>query len=206
MKIFGYSTGPIMVNTYLVYDENNVGFIVDPGGPSKQMMDKIKKDNINIKYILLTHGHGDHIGGIEDIVSKIPQVKIVASEKEKELLGNGDLNSSTEIFGHPIEIEADVWVKDKESMSIGEIDVQFIETPGHTRGGICIYSGNILFSGDTLFHGSIGRTDFYGGNYEELINSIRNKLFILPDDTKVLPGHMGETSIGYEKKYNPFVR
>ncbi len=206
MKVFGYTTGPIMVNTYLAYDENKLGFIVDPGGPSKLLMDKINKENINLKYIVLTHGHADHIGGIADLLSAFPQLKIIACEKEEELLMDGSLNSSIEMFRKTIEISADIWVKDGDTIEVGNMTLKFIETPGHTKGGMCIQVEDVLFSGDTLFRASIGRTDFYGGNYGQLISSIKDKLFILDDKTKVLPGHEEETSIEYEKKHNPFVR
>lgn len=205
MKTFKYLTGPIQVNTYLAYDETGNGFIVDPGGYSKQLTEKAISEGINIKYIILTHGHGDHIGGVDDFKNDFPEAKVIAYYGEREMLENASLNVSGELFGRPITINADIYVADGDKLTIGNTELTFVHTPGHTKGGMCIITKGYVFSGDTLFMSSIGRTDFYGGSFDELINSIKEKLFILPDDTVVLPGHMGETSIGYEKEHNPFV-
>ena len=205
MKTFKYLTGPIQVNTYLAYDETGNGFIVDPGGYSKQLTEKAISERINIKYIILTHGHGDHIGGVDDFKNDFPEAKVIAYYGEREMLENASLNVSGELFGRPITINADIYVADGDKLTIGNTELTFVHTPGHTKGGMCIITKGYVFSGDTLFMSSIGRTDFYGGSFDELINSIKEKLFILPDDTVVLPGHMGETSIGYEKEHNPFV-
>lgn len=206
MKIKHYLTGLLSVNTYLVYDEKTKeGFIVDPGGYSHQLAADAKDSGVNIKYIILTHGHGDHIGGVAQYLAECPDAKVIAHEIEAEMLGNPQLNVSLDCCGRPISMEADIYVKDRETLKVGEMELTFIHTPGHTTGGMSIYVDKHIFSGDTLFCRSIGRTDFWGGDFRTIINSIKDRLFAFPDDTIVLPGHMGPTTIGDEKRGNPFV-
>ena len=199
-------TGPIQVNTYLAYDEETKeGFIVDPGAYCRELTTKAIEAGLDIKYIILTHGHGDHIGGIEGHLKDFSGAKIVAHEDEAEMLENPQYNLSLEVCGKPLSIKADIFVRDKDTLKVGNLELTFIHTPGHTKGGMCIYVAGQLFSGDTLFRQSIGRSDFYGGDYRALINSIKDRLYVFPDDTKVYPGHMGMTTIGDEKRGNPFV-
>lgn len=206
MKIKCYYTGPIQVNTYLCYDEETLeGFVVDPGGPSASLLNDIDENHVSLKYVLLTHGHGDHIGGVEELMARYPDAKLVASHKEMDLLTNKLDNVSREMFGRTIILHPDLLVKEGDMLSIGNISFKVLETPGHTPGGICFYTTGIVFSGDTLFRQSIGRTDFPGGDQRLLFNSIREKLYTLPEDTVVLPGHMGQTDIGFEKRNNYFV-
>ena len=206
MKINKYLTGIITVNTYLVYDEDTKkGFIVDPGAYCPQLTKDAKDENVDIKYIILTHGHGDHIGGVAEHLKDFPDAKVVAYEDEAEMLANPKFNLSKDCCRREISMSADIYVKDRETMKVGNMELTFIHTPGHTKGGMSIYTDGYLFSGDTLFRMSIGRTDFYGGDFREIINSIKDRLFVFPDDTVVLPGHMGSTTIGDEKRGNPFV-
>ncbi|MDD5921878.1 MAG: MBL fold metallo-hydrolase [Eubacteriales bacterium] len=205
ISIQRYMTGPIGVNTYLVFDETKEGFIVDPGGESQELLEQVKEKQLHIGYILLTHGHGDHIGWIEDLRKIFPGIQVVANENEKALLENPRFNDSPSINGYPISVKADRFVADEETMKIGNMKIRFLYTPGHTPGGQSIVVGHYVFSGDTLFQLSVGRTDFPGGNYAALIQSIKEKLFKLPEDTVVLPGHMDITTIEVEKEHNPFV-
>lgn len=206
MVIERFLTGPIQVNTYLAYDEETKeGFIVDPGAYCPELTAKAKESGVDIKYIILTHGHGDHIGGIEGHLKDFPDAKIVAYEDEAEMLENPQYNLSLEVCGRPVSVSADIYVKDKETLKVGNLELTFIHTPGHSKGGMCIYTAGHLFSGDTLFRQSIGRSDFYGGDYRVLINSIKDRIYVFPDETKVYPGHMGMTTVGDEKRGNPFV-
>lgn len=207
MRITNLPSGALQANTYLAVDEKtNEGFIVDPGGYNKVLTKEVRDNDVNIKYIILTHGHSDHICGVNEHKAEFPDAKIVAYKDEEAMLENPNLNQSPG-FGVPYSTKADILVSDGDELKIGDVTLKFIHTPGHTEGGMCIYvkEAKALFSGDTLFRQSIGRTDFPGGSYKEIMDSIRKKLFLLPDDTNVFPGHMGTTSIGFEKENNPFV-
>lgn len=206
MKIKTFVTGFLQINTYLVYDEDTLeGFIVDIGSYLKDITDFVNKKGIHIKYIIATHGHDDHTGGVNDQRKDFPDAKVVAHKGDKDWYTDPRLNGSIEISGKPNTIDIDEYVNDGDTLTVGNMKLDIIHTPGHTPGGICIYTSNSLFSGDTLFSQSIGRTDFTGGSFEDIAHSIREKLYKLPDDTKVYPGHMGMTTIGIEKKNNPFV-
>ena len=206
MQIYNYMTGPLSVNTYLVVDEETKkGFIVDPGGEDKKLFQFVKENGITVEYIVLTHGHGDHICGIEAYQNAWPEALVVAHEEESALLNDSNRNYSSMTCGFPLSITPDHSVKDDEELDVGGLVLKFLFTPGHTPGGMSIHVGNCVFSGDTLFAGSVGRTDFPGSSFQKLKRSIEEKLYSLPDDTKVYPGHMGTTTIGIEKEHNPFV-
>lgn len=205
MTVKKFITGPVQANTYLVYDETKDGFVVDPGAYNAQLNQMIEQEGINLKYIVLTHGHADHIGGVESVLKLCPDAKIIAHRLEEEMLTKPELNISVEIYGKPIVIKTDIFVDDMDSVKCGNMELVFMHTPGHSVGGMCILCDGCIFSGDTLFRASIGRTDFEGGSFPQIVKSIKEKLFVFPDNTLVYPGHMSETMIGYEKEYNPFV-
>lgn len=206
MVIKSFYTGPLSVNCYVATDEGSKKtFMVDPGGHNVDMVNYIKNNNLELDYIILTHGHGDHIGGVPDMKKEFPGAEVVACIHDKELLEDANRNMSPMVYGYPVSFAADRYVADGETLKVGSMELLFLHTPGHTPGGMCIVTGNVVFSGDTLFEQSIGRTDFPGSSYPAIVKSIREKLFVLPDDTTVLPGHMGSTTIGFEKENNPFV-
>lgn len=206
MEIIIYGENGMACNTYLVFDEDTkAGFIVDAGKFEQSLVDEVTKRELNISHLILTHGHGDHIGGVNEYKEQLASLKVLAHEDEKEFLLDPSQNVSKGIWGREISIKADHYVKDEEKLMVGPIELKFIHTPGHTKGGMCILADGVLFSGDTLFRQSIGRTDFPGGDFGEIKASIQDKLFVLAEETDVFPGHMGPTTIEFEKANNPFV-
>ncbi|HPF19048.1 MAG: MBL fold metallo-hydrolase [Bacillota bacterium] len=200
MKVKVFPCGYLQTNCYLVWNESTKNaFIVDPGDVSPDLKAWIQKEKLTPQYVLLTHGHGDHTGGLADIKKEFPEIRSVASKKERKFL----LERKTSYGAGGI--ECDIYVEDGQEMQAADTTLRFLSTPGHTPGGMCILMDKTLFSGDTLFRCSVGRSDFPGGDQEALIRSIREKLLVLPADTRVLPGHEEETTIGYEERYNPFV-
>lgn len=200
MNVKVFPCGYLETNCYLVWnDSSQQAIIVDPGDFSSELNTFLLKEEITPEYIVLTHGHGDHTGGISALKKAYPSIQLIASKKEKKFLFDRKIS-----YGEG-GIDCDIYVDDGEEMELNGLKLRFISTPGHTPGGMCVLIGKTLFSGDTLFRASVGRSDFPGGDSSELIHSITNKLFVLPDDTRVLPGHSDETTIGYEKRYNPFV-
>lgn len=191
-------TGEIQENCYIVIDESTKkAFIVDPGDEGSKIADVIDSLGIKLEYILLTHGHFDHVGAVEYIADKynvpfyISEVDEKWSEKVPSLFGKLR--------------KADGYLKDGDSIAFGDNNIKVIETPGHTEGGLCFLIDDILLTGDTLFRTSIGRTDFPGGNFKDIIASIKNKLLELGDDITVYPGHGPSSTIAFEKERNPYL-
>lgn len=195
--------GLLAANCYILgCEETKEGVIIDPGGDEEKLISKIEKSGLKIKYIILTHGHFDHIGAVNEIRNKTNALVAIHS-LDKEMLE--DEKRSKKNNRRLITIDSyDMDLKDGDLLTIGNLELKIIHTPGHSPGGISIFIDNILFTGDTLFAGSIGRTDFYKGDMEEILSSIKNKLFTLPDDTKVYPGHGPSSTIFKEKTSNPF--
>lgn len=203
VKVSTVTVGPIQTNCYIVYTGKNQGIIIDPGFEAGRIKDRVKALNVVPEAVLLTHGHFDHISAAEEMRSTYG-VKIYASVLEKETLQDINMNLTYEATGNPVSLHGDEFLNDGEEISPAGIKIRCISTPGHTCGGMCFFlpDDGVLFSGDTLFRGSCGRTDFPGGSEKDIISSIRDKLFVLPEDTKVFPGHGEPTSIAYEKKNN----
>ncbi len=206
MIIKTFIAGMMQTNCYVVSNEETKEcFLVDPAVCTPDMVSYIKENGLKLQAILLTHGHFDHILGITEFLREF-EVPVYAYEAEKELLEDAEKNLSSAYGMFYIFKDAE-YLKDGQVLEIAGMKIKVIYTPGHTIGGCCYYleDEKVLFSGDTLFYTSIGRTDFETGSYNKLVNSVRLKLFRLPDEVKVYPGHMSETTIGYEKKYNPFL-
>ncbi|WP_455012667.1 MBL fold metallo-hydrolase [Mogibacterium timidum] len=196
---------PIGENTYVIKDESTGKCaVIDPGCMTASI-NRFIYDGSGLKYILLTHAHWDHIAALNEYVSKYPDARVVASFDEREMLIDSSINHSARYTESAISREADIYVSDNEELSLGNSKLRFIATPGHTKGGMCILVDDKLFSGDTLFLRSVGRTDLYGGSWQDLKASIQDKLFKLDGSTKVYPGHGPSTTIELEMRENPFV-
>lgn len=198
--------GMCATNTYYAFNESTgEGFIVDPAGDVPKIIDRVSKYGFRPNAVVVTHGHFDHVLAMQEVCEHYG-IKSYIGAGEKEVLSSPDLNLTASFVGNPRTFDADVYLADGEEFSVAGYVIKVIETPGHTPGGVCYYipDEKILFSGDTLFESSVGRTDFPGGSMSAITRSISEKLMVLPDDTRVLPGHMDETDIGSEKKYNPY--
>lgn len=205
LKIGRMVLGICQTNCYFVYKEGSSEVIfIDPADRGDYIYETLKEKGFRVAGILLTHGHFDHIWGSKKL-RELSGGKIYAYEGEKEVCEDAGKNVS-EQAGRSYTVEPDVYLKDNEEVTIAGMTCRLIATPGHTRGGCCYYfeEAGMLISGDTLFQESVGRTDFPTGSMSTLIRSIKERLFVLPDNVKVYPGHGDTTEIGLEKKYNPF--
>lgn len=207
MKIQHSVLGMCATNTYYVYDdETKRGLIVDPADSPDTIIAKADSLPMIPEAILITHGHFDHVLAMNKVREHYG-IKVYAGLTEKQVLHDMAMNL-TSSFGMGQIFDADIYLKDGEEFETAGYHIKAIEVPGHTIGGMCYYfdKQGVLFSGDTLFCESVGRSDFPGGSASALCRGIKDKLFILPEHTRVYPGHMDETTIGNEIKYNPFCR
>ena len=207
MIIKRYVLGMYQTNCYLLADENTKECaIIDPGCVSDILENEIQYNEYSVKYIFFTHGHFDHIGGLEHYMSKYDKACILMHKNDIKAIINGYDVFNIDIKNKESVVKNIALHSDGDFFDIGTEKIKVIYTPGHTKGGVCLYTDGILFSGDTLFNRSIGRTDFIDGDFNELKVSIRKLYEMLPDNTVVYPGHGETTTIKEEKIDNPYVR
>lgn len=204
--IEGRAVGVMGANCYIVScPETKKAAVIDPGADAENLHRWILEKGYQVEYILLTHGHFDHIEAVGDL-REFFQAKVGIHEGDAAMLTDGQKNLSR-LVGRAFDTKAaDFLLEDGQVLNVGNLSITVLATPGHTLGGVCFLTSEGLLSGDTLFEGSIGRTDFPGGSYEQLLAGVEKKLLILPEETRVYPGHGSETTIGREKRENPFLR
>lgn len=205
MRIWSRPLGPFATNCYIVADPDGpAAWVIDPGTPDPWVSETLSQVGLTVEAIVLTHGHVDHIGGVEQVKGETG-APVWIHPADQPMLGDPRKNGGA-FFGMLVRApEPDRLLAEGDRLRLGSLEFQVLHTPGHTPGGISFYTPGHVIAGDTLFAGSIGRSDLPGGNFEQLITSIRTKLLVLPPETMVYPGHGPTTSIGDEREYNPFV-
>ncbi len=206
MIIKELAVGPLMANCIILgCEKTKESVVIDPGDETDRIIRSLADLSLKVKYIINTHGHFDHVGGNKKM-KDVTGADILIHALDAPMLG--EVSAGAASFGLSVQDSppSDHTVEDNESISFGNITLKVIHTPGHSQGGISLYTDGNVFVGDTLFAGSIGRTDLPGGDYDTLISSIHKKLFVLEDDVRVFSGHGPQTTIGREKRYNPFTR
>lgn len=197
--------GELATNCYILGDEKTKeAVVIDPGGDFELIEAHLKKLKLKTKYIILTHGHVDHIGALSQL-RKATEAEILIHSKDSDMLYDPNQNLSIFSGDQTISIKADSLLEEGEIIQCGEIKLEVLHTPGHTAGGISLLTDKMIFTGDALFCGSIGRTDFPGSSYKDLISSIKDKLLSKGDDFVIYPGHGPSSTIGEERKNNPFL-
>jgi len=195
--------GELATNCYIVGSETTrEGMVIDPADEASQILKSVKTADLKVKYIVLTHGHPDHFAALAEL-KKATGAQVLVHREDAEILELPPVVFFGATFPQPP--PADRQLEDGETIELGDLKLRVIHTPGHTPGGICLLANNVLFSGDTLFNNGIGRYDLPGGNLEKLMDSLHRKVLTLPEKTVVYPGHGPETTIGDEKRSNPYL-
>ncbi len=194
--------GVYAANCFFVINNRREAIIIDPGGDFKDIVKNIDEKEIIPKYILLTHGHGDHIAAVNELKEKY-EIPVLVHEDEVELLSDPEMNMSARMPINPVSVNADITFLDGESIC-DEFNIKVIHTPGHTAGSCCFLIGDKLITGDTVFRGSIGRSDLPTGNYDDIMQSIKNKILLMDDSIEIFPGHGTASTIETEKQINPY--
>ncbi|HHT63589.1 MAG: MBL fold metallo-hydrolase [Bacillota bacterium] len=205
MYIQGIQVGMLGTNCYLVAcPETKEAIVIDPGDEGKRIFNLVTKNGFKVTGIVNTHGHWDHVGGNKEL-KKLTGAPILIHEQDADFLTDGRLHLGSMMGKNENSPQGDRILKEGDIVQVGKYEFKVVHTPGHTPGGISLVGKDVVFVGDTLFAGSIGRTDLPGGNYDTLMTSIKNKLLPLSDDIIVYPGHGPSTTIGKERKSNPFL-
>jgi glyoxylase-like metal-dependent hydrolase (beta-lactamase superfamily II) len=204
MIIKSIVVGPLEVNCYIIGDEDTKkAIIIDPGDEPDRIIDMIKEDKLTPLYILCTHAHFDHVGAVPELKEETG-AKILLHKDEKEIYEAARDMAAFWGYDIPPLPEPNTFVKEGDTIEVGKLRFKVLHTPGHSPGGICLYGNGVVVTGDTLFAGSVGRTDFHGGDINKLKESFK-RLLTLPEDTEVLPGHGPRSTIGIEKRENFFI-
>jgi len=209
MKVIAMPVGELAANCYIVYCENTKkAVVIDPGAEGQRVLNRIQYEGLKVEYILLTHGHFDHIGAVKFLKEQVGATVAIHSG-DAEALTDASINLSAFMGEHSVQVPPDLLLKERDVLTIGDIKMEVLHTPGHSEGSACFVVNSpvkAVFTGDTLFQGSIGRSDFPGGSYDQLISSIKDKLMVLGDDYTIYPGHGLKSTIGTERTANPFIR
>lgn len=203
MKVQCFELGSIGTNCYVVSDDNGTCAIIDCDGDGEKLFSYIEENQLKPTHILLTHGHSDHIGAVPAVKEKY-NCQICAYKDEVNMLEDPKVNLSGSMFGKGISFSPDILLNDGDSIQVGQLTFQVMYTPGHTSGSICFIIDKTIFSGDTLFLGSCGRTDFPTGDWNTILHSLQ-QLKALSGDYVVYPGHGPATTLDYERKTNPYM-
>ncbi len=205
LMVQSFAVMPFDENCYVVFDETREGVVIDPGGLADEILSYIREEKLIIRAILNTHGHCDHIGA-DDAIRDATEAPLYIHKEDAPMLGDTRLNLSAFMGFRALARPAEQLLSEGDEISFGKSKLEVFHTPGHSKGGVCFVGDGVAFTGDTLFAGSIGRSDFPGGSEVELIGNIKKRLLVLPDNTKVYAGHGPSSEIGWERAHNPFLQ
>ena len=205
LTIRSFAVMPFDENCYVVSDNTGEGVVIDPGGMASTILEYIREAKLSIKAVLNTHGHCDHIGA-DDAIRDATEAPLYIHKEDAPMLGDVKLNLSAFMGFRALARPAEHLLSEGDVISFGQSKLEVLHTPGHSKGGVCFVGDGVVFTGDTLFAGSIGRSDFPGGSEVELIGNIKKRLLVLPDDMKVSSGHGPSSEIGWERVRNPYLQ